>query len=139
MLGPEATTSLDVPLEVVLGVGAVLAGQGAGESLLSVLVKPHVPLTVELSLGEVSSEGDSTNRALCHIRLCLLRLIIILIGSNTTKEIYLLGCTVNHIALSTDHISFPTNSLNSSNVRVNNLALYVEDLLCEALFTPSTC
>ena len=123
MLGPEATTSLDVPLEVVLGVGAVLAGQGAGESFLSVLVQPHVPLTVELSLGEVSSEGDSANRALCHIRLCLLRLIIILIGSNTTKEIYLLGCTVNHIALSTDHISFPTNSLNSSNVRINNLAL----------------
>ena len=139
MPGPEATTSLDVPLVVVLGVGAVLAGQGAGESFLSVLVQPHVPLTVELSLGEVSSEGDSANRALCHIRLCLLRLIIILIGSNTTTEIYLLGCTVNHIALSTDHISFPTNSLNSSNVRVNNLALYVEDLLCEALFTPSTC
>ena len=91
MLGPEATTTLDVPLEVVLGVSAVLAGQGAGESLLSVLVKPHVPLTVELSLGEVSSEGDSANRALCHIRLCLLRLIIILIGSNTTIEIYLLG------------------------------------------------
>ena len=139
MLLPEATTSLDVPLEVVVGVGAVLAGQGAGESLLSVLVQPHVPLTVELSLGEVSSEGDSANRALFHIRLCLLRLIIILIGSNTTTEIYLLGCTVNHIALSTDHISFPANSLNSSNVRINNLALYVEDLLCEALITPSTC
>ena len=55
--------------------------------------------------GRLATDFDSANRALCHIRLCLLRLIIILIRSNSTTEIYLLGCTVNHIALSTDHIS----------------------------------
>ena len=123
-----------MPLKVVLGVSAVLAGQGAGEDLCCLLVQLHVPLPVELSVMQASSEGNSANMTLRHIFLSLLSLIITLVLSSNINEIYLLGCVTNHVALVTNQSAFANHS--SRIVHISNFALEVdrcmEHLLGEA-------